>query len=225
MRWILALAVALAAGLGALYGLTDGFTVLTAEAARRQDVARNPRPIPAVQVLYGDGRIQSLNQDLRRDGRIAIVNFFYTRCLSLCLVQGSLTERLQRAIVEHGLQDRIRLISISFDPRERPSDLSRYAVRMNADPAVWQFLSFAQPAQRDAALDLFGITVVPAPLGEFEHNAAFHIVTPDGRLARVLDLDDPGLALLAAKDEAERGLVPAGAVPGEPERRAGEGRT
>jgi protein SCO1/2 len=199
VRWILALALALAAGLGSLYGLTGGFTVLTAEAARRQDVARHPRAIPAVEVLAEDGRVLDLDRDLRRDGRVAIVNFFYTRCLSLCLAQGSLTERLQQAIEARGLQDRIRLISISFDARDRAPDLARYAVRMGATPGVWQFLSFTRPAQRDAALDLFGITVVPAPLGEFEHNAAFHVVTPDGRLARIFDLDDPGLALSAAE--------------------------
>lgn len=202
MRWILALVLALAAGVGSLYGLTDGFTVLTTEAARRQDVARSPRAIPAVSVLAGEDRVLDLRRDLRRDGRVAIVNFFYTRCLSLCLAQGSLTERLQQAIEASGLQHRIRLISISFDPRDRAPDLSRYAARMGADPAVWQFMSFAEPAQRDAALALFGITVVPAPLGEFEHNAAFHIVTADGRLARVLNLDEPGLALKAAESLA-----------------------
>jgi protein SCO1/2 len=162
-------------------------------------VARHPRAIPAAEVLAEDGRVLGLDRDLRRDGRVAIVNFFYTRCLSLCLAQGSLTERLQQAIEARGLQDRIRLISISFDARDRAPDLARYAARMGATPGVWQFLSFTRPAQRDAALDLFGITVVPAPLGEFEHNAAFHVVTPDGRLARIFDLDDPGLALSAAE--------------------------
>ncbi|MFC4297369.1 SCO family protein [Castellaniella hirudinis] len=203
MRWILALTLALAAGIGSLYGLTDGFAVLTAEDARRQDVARQPRAIPAIEALAEDGRVLDLDQDLRRDGRVAIINFFYTRCLSLCLAQGSLTERLQQAIEARGLQDRIRLISISFDARDRAPDLARYAARMGAEPGVWQFLSFTQAAQRDAALALFGITVVPAPLGEFEHNAAFHVVTPDGRLARILDLDDPGLALSAAESLAE----------------------
>jgi protein SCO1/2 len=124
VRWILALALALAAGLGALYGLTGGFTVLTAEAARRQDVARHPRAIPAAEVLTGDGRVLDLDRELRRDGRVALVNFFYTRCLALCLAQGSLTERLQQAIEARGLQDRIRLISISFDPRDRAPDLA-----------------------------------------------------------------------------------------------------
>ncbi|WP_368642412.1 SCO family protein [Castellaniella ginsengisoli] len=212
MRWVFALVLAFAAGLGALYGLTGGFTVLTAEEARRQDVAQAPRAIPAAEVLAKDGRILDLGQDLRRDGRVAIVNFFYTRCLSLCLAQGSVTERLQQAIEARGLQDRIRLVSISFDVRDRAADLDRYAVRMGADPGIWQFMTFVQPAQRDAALALFGITVVPAPLGEFEHNAAFHIVTPGGRLARIVDLDEPGLALAAAEalSGAGRGAAPAG---------------
>jgi protein SCO1/2 len=209
VRWIVALALALAAGLGSLYGLTDGFAVLTAEDARRQDVAQHPRAIPATAVLAEDGRVLDLRQDLRRDGRVAIINFFYTRCLSLCLAQGSLTERLQQAIEARGLQDRIRLISISFDARDRAPDLTRYAARMGAESGVWQFRSFTQAAQRDAALALFGITVVPAPLGEFEHNAAFHIVTPDGRLARILDLDDPGLALAAAETLSGRAAEPA----------------
>ncbi|GAA0215888.1 hypothetical protein GCM10009125_01060 [Castellaniella daejeonensis] len=205
MRWILALVLALAAGTGALYGLTGGFTVLTAEAARRQDVARHPRAIPATEVLAEDGGVLDLRQDLERDGRVAIVNFFYTRCMALCLAQGSLTERLQQAIQARGLQDRIRLISISFDARDKAPNLIRYAARMGADSRIWQFMSFTQPAQRDAVLDLFGITVVPAPLGEFEHNAAFHVVSPDGRLVRIFDLDDPGLALSAAEALAAAG--------------------
>ncbi|MGB6242855.1 MAG: SCO family protein [Castellaniella sp.] len=199
MRWVLSLALALAAGIGVLYSLTDGFTVLTAEAARRQAIAAQPRDIPMAQVLDGAGRLEVLTHNLQDDGRVAIVNFFYTRCIALCLAQGSLTERLQQAIKAEGLQQQIRLISLSFDPRDRAGDLSRYAVRMGADPSVWQFMTLADAPQRAAMLDLFGILVVPAPLGEFEHNAAFHIVTPDGRLVRIVDLDDPGWALQAAK--------------------------
>lgn len=199
MRWVVSLVLALVAGIGVLYGLTNGFTVLTAEAARRQAVAGQPRPIPAALVLDAAGRQQALADNLRDDGRVAIVNFFYTRCVSLCLAQGSITEQLQHAIEAEGLQDKIRLISISFDPRDRAPDLSRYAVRMGAAPAEWQFLTLTDARQRAAVLDLFGIMVVPAPLGEFEHNAAFHVVTPDGRLVRIVDLDDPGWALKAAK--------------------------
>jgi len=41
--------------------------------------------------------------------------------------------------------------------------------------------------------------VVPAPLGEFEHNAALHIVTADGRLVRILGLDEGTQALVLAQ--------------------------
>lgn len=214
MRLVLALVLALMAGLGSLYALTSGFTVLTAEGARRQSIAAHPRALPATLVLDSTGDTFSLDTDLRRDGRLAIVNFFYTRCVALCLAQGALTERLQQAIVAEGLQHRIRLISISFDPRDKAPDLARYAQRMGADTDIWQFLSFADSSQAKAALDVFGILVVPAPLGEFEHNAAFHIVTPDGRLARVLDLDQPGKALEVAKKMlAAQAQAPAAAPP------------
>jgi len=199
MRWALALLLALAAGAGSLYWVTAGFTALTAEDARRQAVASDPRPLPDARVLRPDGATVSLLEDLRADGRVAIVNFFYSRCESLCLAQGSQTGRLQQAIGERGLASRVRLLSISFDPRDRAHELAGYARRMDARPDVWQFLSFADPGERDRLLGIFGIVVVPAPLGQFEHNAAFHVVTPDGRLARIVDLDDPGEALRVAE--------------------------
>ncbi|MER1968818.1 SCO family protein [Castellaniella sp. GW247-6E4] len=199
MRWALALLLALATGVGALYWVTAGFTALTAEDARREAVALEPRPLPDARVLAADGRTLSLLDVLSADGRVAIINFFYSRCVSLCLAQGAQTERLQRAIDEQGLAGRVRLISLSFDSRDRAPELADYARRMHARPEIWQFLSFADPAARDRLLSLFGIVVVPAPLGQFEHNAAFHVVTPGGRLARIVDLDDPGEALQAAE--------------------------
>lgn len=199
MRWALTLLLALLVGIGALYSLTDGFTVVTAESARRQEVALNPRALQDAQIINGHGRVSSLRSELQADGRVAIVNFFYTRCISLCLAQGYVTQRLQAAIEAEGLDSQLRLLSISFDPRDHGPDLSRYGSGMHADPAVWQFRAFEQPRQGAALLKQFGIIVVPAVLGDFEHNAALHVVTPDGRLARIVDIDEPGLALQVAR--------------------------
>lgn len=199
MRWALALIFALLAGAGSLYGLTDGFSVLTAESARRQDVARQPQVIEDAVMATANSSSLSLLRELQADGRIAIVNFFYTRCVSLCLAQGFVTQRLQAAIEAQGLQFHVRLISISFDPRDRAPDLSRYASGMRSDPVIWRFWSFEQLHQRDALLKQFGITVIPALLGDYEHNAALHVVTPNGRLAGIFDLEEPGLALGLAK--------------------------
>jgi len=56
-------------------------------------------------------------------------------------------------------------------------------------------LSLARPADRRQLLDSFGIMVVPAPGGEFEHNAALHVVSPQGQLLRILGLDEGAQAL------------------------------
>ncbi len=202
MKWVLALALAFMAGIAALYSLTDSFTVLTTEAARRQAVAISPRPIPDAKLITEDDTIVNLRDNLKLDGRVAIINFFYTRCMSLCLAQGNLTAQLQEVIEAEGLADKIRLISISFDMRDSAKNLQRYAKLMHSDSNVWQFMTFNEKDSKQAVLDLFGITVIPAPMGEFEHNAAFHIVTPDGKLARIYDLVEPGLALSTAKELA-----------------------
>ena len=47
----------------------------------------------------------------------------------------------------------------------------------------------------------FGIVVIPDGRGDFQHNAAVHVVNGDGRLARVLDLsaDPADIARAAAR--------------------------
>jgi len=199
MRWVLSLMLALVAGITPLYIATGGFTVVTAEAARRQSVSQHPRPIQDAQMLDENGHVFSLKDALRNDGRVAIVNFFYSRCVSLCLAQGFVTQQLQRTINYEGLHNRIRLISISFDPRDQAHELNSYAQGMQADPSLWQFWGVTQNEQRQTLLKQFGITVVPAPLGDFQHNGAFHVVTPNGRLIQIIDLNEPGLALEVAK--------------------------
>lgn len=194
--------LALFAGIAALYSLTNSFTVLTAEGARRQAVAISPRAIPPADILTESGATESILHNLQADGRVTIINFFYSRCLSLCLAQGNLTGEMQDVIKDENLQDKIRLLSISFDPRDKAKNLQRYADLMHADASVWQFATLSDPNSRQEILDLFGITVIPAPLGEFEHNAAFHVVSPDGKLTRIYDLEEPGLVLTNAKQLA-----------------------
>lgn len=199
MRWALALVLALLSGTGFVYAVTDGFTALTAEAARRRQVAHEPRPVPDAMLMTADGTAIRLREALRSDGRVAIVGFFYTRCVALCRAQGFITQQLQAVIQAQGLASRIRLISISFDLRERPPDLQRYGHDLQADAGLWQLGSFMRAPERDALLHQFGIVVVPLQFGDFEHNAALHVVTPDGRLAGIFDLDEPGRALRMAQ--------------------------
>jgi protein SCO1/2 len=128
------------------------------------------------------------------------VDFVYTRCVTLCLALGSVFQQLQAQVLAQGLQDRVGLLSISFDPaNDGPEALAAYARRMRMQPAVWSLVSLADAADRRRLLDSFGIMVVPAPLGEFEHNAALHLVTPDGQLVRILGLEQGAQALALAQ--------------------------
>ena len=203
----LALIACMAAVAGAaLWQATMGFRVVSTEEGRRLAIAEAPLALPGVGLaLPGAGAAAtqaSLPALLASDGRAAIVTFFYARCNAVCSVQGTELQQMQREILARGLQDKLRLLTISFDPRDSLGDLAHYASRMRADAAVWQFAAVPDARQRQALLDQVGIIVLPAEMGEFQHNAAFHIVTPDGRLAQVVDYEQPEAALAAALEVA-----------------------
>lgn len=88
--------------------------------------------------------------------------------------------------------------SASIRPNDDAVALHDYAVRMGLKPEVWSVVTLASASDRQQLLDAFGIMVLPARDGEFEHNAALHIVDGRGRLVRILDYDAPGRALDAA---------------------------
>jgi len=198
-RTFLASTLVLAASLGLLFVATEGGSAFTTETLRRSAVMRSPQPIPDLQVIDASGVSASLLERRAADPRVWIVDFVYTQCASVCLSLGTVYQRLQAEITERGLQDRVGLVSVSFDPaRDDAPALQAYASRWGMQPQVWQVLTLARPSDRRRLLDAFGIMVIPAPLGEFEHNAALHVVDAAGRLVRIVDHDDPGRALAIA---------------------------
>ena len=143
-------------------------------------------------------------------GRVTIVDFVYTRCTSVCRVLGDGGRRLQAAIVSRRLERRVRLVTVSFDPgRDSIDALQRYAMLMHADPAVWTLLRLDEAGKLEDVLAAFGIVVVAAPFEQFEHNAAFHVLDANGRLARIVDADD---ALWSARGRVGHG-APSRAAP------------
>jgi protein SCO1 len=170
---------------GALLGRgTDGFRAVTTEQARRVAIARRPREIPIASLVDQDGRRFTL--DVYR-GRPVAVEFIYTRCRSVCALLSSGFQRIdqdQRARV-----GRLPLLSISFDPRDTPETLREYALRYHADGEGWRFARAADAAELDALLGVFGIIVIPDRRGDFQHNAALHLVDANGKLARILSAE------------------------------------
>jgi len=189
----------------ALFHATAGGAAFTTETLRRSAVAQAPVAVPDYAVVDARGRVRPLRELLAAEGKVWIVDFVYTRCNTLCLALGTVFQRLQTQIVEAGLQDHVGLLSISFDSlRDQGPALAEYATRMRMQPGVWQLVSLRDEADRRRLLDSFGIMVLPAPLGEYEHNAALHVVTPTGQLVRILGLDEAAEALAAAQALAPR---------------------
>jgi len=189
----------LALGLTAIFQATDGGSAFTTETLRRSQVARAPAPVPDFAVVDAQGRVQPLHRLLAQGGRVWIVDFEYTRCLSLCRVGGSVMQRLQDEIAARGMAGRVGLLSISFDPlNDGPPALADHARRLRMQPGLWQLVALRDEADRRRLLDAFGILVLPAPRGEFEHNAALHLVDAQARLVRIVDLGEPETALTGA---------------------------
>lgn len=201
-RTALLVAAMVVCGVAALWQATMGFRVVSTEEGRRLAIAESPLALVPAQLVLPGSRVATLPALLAGDGRVAVITFFYARCNAVCSVQGSELQQMQREILARGWQDKVRLLTISFDPRDTGADLAAYAGRMRAEPSVWQFAAVPDAGQRRALLEQVGIIVLPAALGEFQHNAAFHIVGRDGRMSRVVDYEQPEAALHAAQEAA-----------------------
>lgn len=178
----------LVAALVVLLLATGGGQSFTTETLRRQHISQQAELIPDFDLTLKNGQRSSLLALLGPGGKVWLVDFVYIRCQTVCLSLGSVYQQLQAQIEARGLQDKVGLLSISFDPaNDSPAALTDYAKRMRMNPQVWQIVTLTRWQDRRRLLDAFGIIVLPAPLGEFEHNAALHVVSSDGLLTRILD--------------------------------------
>src|SRR5690606_4517187 len=103
----------------------------TAETARRVDVLRTPRTLPAVVLEDQHGALFSLD-DYR--GRLLAVEFIYTHCDSVCLSLGMAFKQIRDQMPAQALGRDFALLSISFDPeRDTPARMQEYADVFDAD--------------------------------------------------------------------------------------------
>jgi len=170
-----------------LWLATDGFQAITTESARRIHVARNKPLMPQAMLETMSGRIQALHPG---GEEVVVAEFIYTTCPFICVTGGGHLERLQQKIAAEGLDDKVRIVSISFDPdNDEPAQLAQYARRYNADGKIW---TIARPLKKDLPdlLRAFGVVVIADEFGGFQHNVAMHVMDRDGRLAAIFDEAD-----------------------------------
>jgi protein SCO1/2 len=184
LRSVLAAGVVSLLGAATLWTGTDGLRAFTTEQARRLDVSGRPRALPDPILEDQSGRPVQLS-DFR--GKPVLVDFIYTSCRSLC---GVLSASFKQLAEQAGPDEDYLLLSLSFDPaRDTPAVLDAYARRYGAQPNRWRFARVVDERALRELLDAFGIVVIPDRFGEFQHNAAIHLVDRNGRLAGIFDYD------------------------------------
>jgi len=199
LRTLLASLIVASAGGAALAVATAGFQAFTSESARRIAVRAHPPEVPVVLLQTHTGTRVSL-ADFR--GRWLLVDFIYTRCTTLCQALGAEFAQLQDRLAVPLAQDRVALLSISFDPDyDAPPELAAYLQRSGSRGAGWIAARPVEPEGLKRLKRSFRVTVIPDAFGGYTHNAAIHIVDPRGRLVEIVDL---GNAAAVAQDVLQR---------------------
>jgi protein SCO1 len=140
----------------------------------------NLAQIPDFALTNEMGQHVSLHQF---QGEAVALTFFFTRC-----PLPEYCPRLSRSLAEasHKLKSQAnaptnwRLLSISFDPLDRPEVLRAYAQRYGYDSNHWSFLT-GDPAQVRALTHGFGISATPAE-GVFNHDFRTAVFDANGQL-------------------------------------------
>lgn len=179
-------------GIFVLLLATDFGQSFTTEGYRRHQIDVHSEPVPNMMLVDSRGANQNLQDFIVQDGRYVILDFFYTSCKTICISQAAIFNSLQEKIKVHRLEDRVQLISVSFDPMQDDfKAIQQYASRVKADPSIWSLLTLSSPKDLKSLLDSFGIYVIKVPpFGDLDHNASFHLIDPKGNLIKITSLDD-----------------------------------
>lgn len=195
-RTSIATLLVVGAALGAFAGVTEGFSAITSDGVRRASMARAPRPLPNLALVDASGAHLSLRDYGLANAPVTFITLQYVRCQSVCLTSAAGQSWLQGEIQARGLEDKVRLLTLSFDPaNDTPQVLATHAHRLAADMGFWRFATVRHVPDVAALLQFFGMVVVPDGLGGYNHNAALFLVDGTGRLSRAYDVDRPDIAL------------------------------
>lgn len=123
-------------------------------------------------------------------GSAAAITFIYTRCPlpQYCpLMDRRFAEVQSLAAGDPALAGRVRLLSVSFDPKfDRPAVLSSHARALGADPSVWRFATAGEEIV-DRLAARFGINVIREQNGTITHNLRTAVIDPSGKVTAILD--------------------------------------
>jgi cytochrome oxidase Cu insertion factor (SCO1/SenC/PrrC family) len=152
---------------------------------------------PDGEVLDLEGRAQRLSRFTH--GRITLLGFIYTTCIDPdgCPLAYRVFDALRPALAARpGLRERVRLVTLSFDPaRDTPAAMRHYAgdrARPEAAGPPWVFLTTRSPRALRPLVEGFGqdvrVTVdrtTGAPRREISHVLKVFLIDPAGMVREI----------------------------------------
>ena len=184
--------------------MTKGFSHLTLESERKAALF-STQPELVMHLVDEQGQSTTLSALARQQNKILVTQFIYTTCKTLCLALGDYFQQAQTQIGLQGLNNKIHLLSISFDvAKDNPERLKTYRQRMRADTQIWSLATMQTVQDLTLAKDQLGLIVLPTEQKEFVHNSAFLVISTQGKLLGIYDDDDIQGALMLAKQHSEK---------------------
>ncbi len=148
---------------------------------------------PDFSLVNQDGKRISL-KDYR--GKALAITFIYAQCPlpEYCIkMSTNFSDLANQLNASAGLKDKIRLLSISFDPaNDTPEKLKSYGTGYlgkgaKPDFTVWQ-LAVGSDAEVRKIADFFGLRyeIDPNDKTQINHSLRTAVITPDGKVAKIL---------------------------------------
>jgi cytochrome c peroxidase len=144
-------------------------------------------------VLDADGKPLHLH-DLLGD-RIVVLSFVYTSCSNMngCPLATHVLAGLRRELSEDpSLRDRVRLVTMSFDPEnDRPEVMRRHRAHLATADVDWRFLTTDSPETLAPILEAYGQSVrrerdaTGRPLGTISHVLRVFLIDREKRIRNV----------------------------------------
>ena len=190
----LALLLVLALAIAGVRYLTSGFTAWTLDDRRAERVKEHTLALHAIDTrnqLGENKRLFSAGEHSGQTAQFYLVDFIYTRCISVCRALGSEFSQLQSRIRADGIEGRVGLVSLSFDPtRDDTASLASYAREHHAQLPVWEVAAPLAASAMQELLHDADVIAIPDGLGGFEHNGGIHVTDSGGHVLAVYALAD-----------------------------------
>ncbi len=185
--------------------ITTGFSNLTLETERKANLFLT-KPEVLLNIIDEYGQTTTLAALAKQHNKILVTEFIYTSCRTLCLTLGDYFQQAQTQIKTQGLDQKIHLLSISFDINEdSPERLRNYRKRMHAEESIWSLATMQHNTDLAWAKSKLGLVVLATEFKEFVHNSAFLVISDQGKLLGIYNDDDvQGALMQAAKESHQR---------------------